>query len=239
MNLSEISAETGLSKPSVLRFLHALMLHGYVDVDPQTKRYRPGYEAFRVGSLVGVWGIRPMALRVMRKLTDQVGFSTVVSALNGRRMVVLATVEGRGPLRYAIPNGNQLTLHGTAAGQAALSTLSDIKVMELLKDEVFAHATPSAPKDIPELIDRVHQIRKDGYATSWEMVSPGVGSVSAPAIGADGRLAAVLTLGFGTGQVDRADCTTLGKMIQAAAAELTLALKSSASLHPADQATED
>ena len=227
LSLAEICRHTRLSKTSVLRLLQALNLHGYVMLDPRTRHYVPGYEVFRIGSLVGQWGIRPIALGVMQKLTDETGFTTIVSVPQGRHIVVLASVEGKTNLRYVVPNGDQLTLHGTAAGQAALSTYPDAKVTEMLRDETFSNCRPSAPSNIEELVERLHHIRHQGYALSWEMVSPGVGSVSSPVIGVNGELAAVLTLGFGTGQVAREECDHLGKRIQRAASELTAALNAS------------
>ena len=64
-------------------------MHGFVDQDPVTKRYRPGFESFRVGSLfISQSGLQMGALPRMRALTSETGFTSYLSALRDDRMVV-------------------------------------------------------------------------------------------------------------------------------------------------------
>ncbi|MEK1932969.1 MAG: IclR family transcriptional regulator, partial [Pararhizobium sp.] len=227
LSLVEISRESKLSKPSVLRFMQALLIHGYVEQDPNTKKYRPGYETFRVGSLVGGYGLRTTALPIMRAITEKLGFTTYLSILRSDKMLVLLSVEGKGPLRYTVPVGEVLPLTSTSAGQAALSVFDDAEIADILKDSKFERQTRVAPGSMSELLERVRQVRMHGYALSWEMTSPGVGSVASPAIGGDDTLVAVLSLGFGTGQVDRTQVGELGRNIAQAAEDLSAVLRNS------------
>lgn len=228
--LSEISKETKLSKASVLRFMQALILHGYVEQDAVTRKYRPGFEAFRIGSLVGGLGLRTIALPIMRFLTSETGFTSYLSVMFRDHMMPIASVEGNGPLRLNIPIGEQIPLHSTSTGQAALSVLDDAEVCRLLRDCTFVTNSPRAPASLPQLLKRLAEVRSQGYALSWEMSSPGVGSVSSPAVGPDGRVAAVMTLGFGIGQVEKAACGALGLKVNRAAKQLTELLQSSADM---------
>ncbi len=230
LGLAEISRDTKLSKPSVLRFMQAMLMHGYVEQDEQSKKYRPGIETFRIGTLVGERGIRTVALPVLRALSEETGFSTYMSVLRADKMVIMASVEGGGPLRLSAPVGEMISVHNTSTGQAALSMFDDEAVTDIVKNSKISRTTASAPATKSQLLEKLQQVRAQGYALSWEMSVPGVGSVAAPVTDANGRLAAVCTLGFGTGQVSKADCPRLGAKIKAAARNLSAALSKSAGL---------
>lgn len=230
LGLAEIARDTRLSKPSVLRFMQSLLMHGYIEQDEQTKKYRPGVETFRIGSLVGGWRPRTIALPVMRSLAEDTGFTTYLSVRRVDRMVVMASVDGRGPLRFSIPLGTTIPVHSTSSGQAALSVMEDAEIIDLLRDTKIARTTQTAPATLPQVMERIRQVRSQGYALSWEMTSPGVGSVSAPVVDGEGKLAAVLTTGFGTGQVEKSETPRLGAKINAAARAVSAALRNSAEM---------
>src|SRR5690349_18262907 len=104
--LSEISRSMALSKGSVSRFLQALEMHGYVERDSRTRLYRPGPELARVGRLYrGDDDLPTAALPLMQALVRQVGFTSYLSVLREDTMVILAAVEGTGPIKYSIPVG--------------------------------------------------------------------------------------------------------------------------------------
>lgn len=49
LSLTQIVSATGLNKSTVFRFVHTLEKLGYLERDPDTKRYRPGLKVLRLG----------------------------------------------------------------------------------------------------------------------------------------------------------------------------------------------
>jgi IclR family acetate operon transcriptional repressor len=223
--LSEISREMALSKGSVSRFLQALEMHGYVDRDPRTRRYRPGPEIARVGSLYNSAGrLRQLAMPIMRELVQRVGFTSYVSELRDGQMLILAALEGPGPIKYTIPVGTRLPAHSTATGHSALAQLSKDEVADVITRVGLTPDTQFTVTTQAVLLKRLAEVRTKGYSINWEERTLGVGSVAAPVNALAGTPLCVLSVGFATSQVKKDQIAVLGREIRSAAGQLANAL---------------
>jgi DNA-binding IclR family transcriptional regulator len=221
LGVTEISKALSLSKTSTLRFLQALEMHGYLERDAELRKYHPGFEAARVGSLyTGGNRVRRIALPILERLVGQHGFTAYLTVLQNDRMVILASMEAEGLLKYSIPLGAKLPVHSTATGQAALSTLETSEVETIVRRAGMPKRTPKTITTLPALKKVLKDVRSRRYSVIWETQSHGVGSVAAavPRLGA--KVVSVLSLGFATSQVTREELPTLGESIRKAAAAL-------------------
>jgi IclR family acetate operon transcriptional repressor len=223
--LAEISRSMKLSKGSAARFLRALEMHGYVDRDPQSRLYRPGPEIARVGSLYnGAGWIKQVALPTMQSLVQRFGFTSYLSALRGKCMVILSAVEGIGPIKYSIPVGTKLPVHSTATGQAALAHLDTKAVDAIVTRNGLPPDTPHTITNRVTLAKRLAQVRAQGYSINWEERTLGVASVAAPVINRNGVPLCILSLGFATSQIKRERISKLGVEVRATANRLAAEL---------------
>jgi DNA-binding IclR family transcriptional regulator len=221
LGVAEISRALSLSKTSTLRFLQALEMHGYVERDAELRKFHPGFEAARVGSLYsGGSRVRRVALPILEHLVTQHGFTAYLTVLQNDRMVILASVEAEGRLKYSIPLGAKLPVHSTATGQAALSTLEMKEVEAIVRRAGMPARTPKTITNLPALRKVLKEVRSRGYSAIWETQSHGVGSVAAAVPRPDAKVVSVLSLGFATSQVGRNDLPALGESIRKAAATL-------------------
>lgn len=219
LGISELSRELGLPKASVHRLVQALERHQFLDHNPHTRKYRVGVEAFRVGSLFS----RPLerdAQPYMRELVENTGFTSYLSLLRNDAMVITASVEGGGRIRYSIPVGEQLPLHSTATGKAALSMLDEDAVGTIVKRVGLPRRTANTTTDLRKFRAELAGVRSRGYSVNWEENTPGVASVAAPIKGAADGLVPVVSVGFATSQVDRKDLPSLGARVAKAAHEI-------------------
>lgn len=219
LSVVEASQALALSKTSTLRFIQALEMHGYVVRDPKTRRYQPGTEVARVGGLfAGGHRIRRIAAPILERVVADEGVTAYLSALQDDRMVILHSVEAPGRLKYSIPVGEKLTVHSSATGHAALSTLSALEVDAMIGRTGMPARTPHTITSLPRLKAALRAVMTRGYSVNWEEHTQGVGSVAAPVRGADGKLLCVLSLGFATSQVTRERFADFGEVIKTAAA---------------------
>jgi DNA-binding IclR family transcriptional regulator len=219
LSVVEASRALALSKTSTLRFIQALEMHGYVERDPKTRRYHPGVEAARVGSLfAGGRRIQRIAEPILEQLVEEQGVTAYLSALQDDRMVILHSVEAPGRLKYSIPVGEKLTVHSSATGHAALSTLAPAQVDAVIARAGMPARTSNTITTLPRLKAALRSVVTRGYSVNWEEHTQGVGSVAAPVRRADGSLVCVLSLGFATSQVTRERFAALGEVIKTAAA---------------------
>jgi DNA-binding IclR family transcriptional regulator len=223
LGVSEISRALSLSKTSTLRFLQALEMHGYLERDAELRKYHPGIEAARVGSLyVGGSRLRRIALPILERLAADHGFTAYLTVLQNDRMVILASVEAEGRLKFSIPIGAKLPVHSTATGQAALSTLEIDEVEAIVRRAGMPARTPRTITTLPALKKVLKEVRARGYSMIWETQSHGTGSVAAPVLRPNAKVVTVLSLGFATSQVTREELPALGEAICKAAATLAL-----------------
>ncbi len=221
LGLSEISRALSLSKTSVARFLQALEMHGFVDQDPQSRKYRPGPETARVGSLyLGGGMVKQIALPVMKELVERFGFTSYLSAFRDDQMLILLSVEGAGPIKYSIPVGTKLPVHSTATGKAALAQFEPDEVDAIIARTGLDAPTRHTITQRAVMARRLAEIRTRGFSTNWEERTIGIASVAAPVRNYAGKAMCFLSLGFATSQVKREQMAALGGAVSAAAADL-------------------
>lgn len=220
--LTEISQSLGISKAAVSRLLQALVMHRFVEQNPQTRKYRIGAEAFRVGSLFRPQqDVKDAAADLMKALVAKTGFTSYISVMAQDSMVLTYVVEGTGPVRYSLPVGAQIALHASATGKAALAALSDEQVAAILSRTGMKVWTPSTVTEAGRFQADMDKIRACGYAINWEELTVGVGSVAAAILGVNKELLAVISIGFATSQVAREDMPRLGERVRDKAREIS------------------
>lgn len=222
LGVSELSRALKLSKPAVQRLLHALQMHQFVEQNFLTRKYRVGVAAFRVGRLfAGAHDIERLALPLMHDVMRQTGMTCYLSVMRDEEMLIVAAVEGEGPIRHSIPVGGRLPLHCSAVGKAALSALADDALGALLKRLTLTAHTPHSITDRARLRKDIKIAASRGYSVNWEENNIGVASIGAPIRNGRGELAAVLSVGFATSQITRSDVMPLGRSIARAAGEIS------------------
>ena len=134
LGVTEISRALSLSKTSTLRFLQALEMHGYLDATPTCANIIP---ASRRRASEASTPAAPVCAALLCRSSDVSSPSTasrpISPVLQNDRMVILASVEAEGRLKYSIPLGAKLPVHSTATGQAALSTLETGEVEAIVR----------------------------------------------------------------------------------------------------------
>lgn len=221
IGITELSRELGLSKSIVHRLLRTLEQHQFVERNPETRRYRVGYGAFRLGNLfIDSRVPAHEALPVMRRLVTDTGHSSQLGVLSGDIMVIVAAVEAPGPIKFIVPVGDYRLGHTSAMGKAGLAALSDDEVSEILKRCDMVPQTPYSITDADELIAQLRDARRCGYTINWEENHIGVGSVAAPVPSPRPGQVMAVSLGFPTQLVNRSDLPRLGKAVRMAAEEI-------------------
>ena len=201
--------------------VRTLERYGFVERDPESRRYRVGYGAFRVGNLFLESRIPAReALPAMRGLVANIGHSSQLGVLCGDIMVIVAAVEAPGPIKFTVPVGDYRLGHTSAMGKAGLAALSDEEVSAILKRDGMVPQTPYSITDPEQLMAQLREARRCGYTSNWEENHLGVGSVAAPVPSPRHGQVMAVSLGFPTQLVDRADLPRLGKAVHVAAEEI-------------------
>jgi DNA-binding IclR family transcriptional regulator len=168
---------TGKPKSSTSRLLRQLKECGLLKQDSTTRRYRPGLLVFELGRLHrsqnDFVAIAEQHLRVVCATTGHTGY---IAVLDGCEQVVLRVVPGTNPLQVVSPPGVRTPAFATSNGRAMLARLSDAIIRAGLPKPLPV-VSPTAPRNVTELMTRIAEIRRTGYSAASDEWLPGVGSL--------------------------------------------------------------
>lgn len=199
LRLSDVQRKTGLPKSIAFRLLKTLGASGFVEQDAETGRFNVGIAAFEVaqafprgGSLVRLG--RPY----LQALVQESPHTAYLATLDGFEIVYLTSVEGTGPLRVHVSPGARRPAYATAVGKALLATLPDGEIRELGRQFGLRPLTPTTITSVTRLLQRIREVRTQGYALNVEEAYPGIGAIAAPVQDGAGKTVAGVSLAYAT-----------------------------------------
>ena len=193
LSLLEISARSGLAKPSAYRALAALEKWGAVERTGRG-RYRLGLRLLELGALVHTQvRIRTLALPVLQQLHESTGETVHLTTLRGTRVLYLEKIRGHRPVPGPSMVGGTLPAHCTANGKALLAFGDPAVVRECLSGKL-ERRTPNTLTDPAQLVQELARVRKSGFASEREETVLELGCVAAPILASSGRAMAALSI---------------------------------------------
>lgn len=182
-SLTEIASLIGLSPSTTLRLLGALEKKHYLYRNPDNLRY---YLGFRLAQLSNIGFANldfcQVAQPYLQNLLSLYRESVGLYALNGKRRVCVARIEGIRRLRSVVQIGESYSLCRGASGRVLLAHQPQDIIEECLQEDPF-----SPPQSL-------EQIRAQGYAISYGERESGLVSVASPIFNAHGEAVAALYL---------------------------------------------
>jgi DNA-binding IclR family transcriptional regulator len=168
---------TGKPKSSTSRLLRQLKECGLLEQDAATRRYRPGLLVFELGRLHRSQNdFVALAEQHLRDVCAMTGHTGYISVLDGGEQIVLRVVRGTNPLQVVSVPGVRTPAFATSNGRAMLARLSDAEIRANLP-KPFPVVSPTAPRNVTELMARISDIRRTGYSSTSDEALPGVGSL--------------------------------------------------------------
>ncbi|MCA1296468.1 IclR family transcriptional regulator [Paenibacillus sp. alder61] len=205
LGLSEIAGAIGLHKSTVHRLLTTLEERGFVIRNPATDKYRLGLKIWELSAHLS-HNDDPAVLLLpqMEQLRDRLGETVSLYLRDGTDRLRIQAVQSNQAIRRVAQVGARLPLFVGASS----------KVLVAYAEDAVLRAVLDSP-DWPTAVDReaymsqLEEIRRAGYATSYEEREPGAAAVAAPIFDRNGRVAAALSV---SGPVSRLSPQTLEKM---------------------------
>lgn len=180
LTLAEIQRTLEFPKSSTYVLLMTMVNRGFLEQDPDTRRFRVGIRLWQAGqSYVAVSGLERAALPYMEALRDQLNETVQLATLDGTDNVYIAKVDPDHQLRLASRVGARLPAYATGIGKAMLAQLDDAEVRGRFGDDTFARYTPQTIGSLDELIEQLRQVRARGYAEDHGEYTPGLYCVAA------------------------------------------------------------
>lgn len=209
--LAQLVTVTGLARPTAHRLAVALEYHRLVARDMQG-RFVLGPRLSELAGAAGEDRLLAAAGPVLTQVRDATGESVQLYRRQGDHRICVAAAERPSGLRDSVPLGSTLTMKAGSAAQVLLAWEEPDRLHRGLHGARFTATMLSA-------------VRRRGWAQSVGERESGVGSVSAPVRGPNGKVVAALSISGPIERITRQPGRLHSEAVLRAAGQLTEVLR--------------
>lgn len=177
--VSEVAANTGLTRATVRRFVLTLVELGYMSTDGRTFWLAPRVLGLGYSFLSGL-GFTNVALPHLELLVGDVDESSEASILDGQDIAYVARVPGSKLMTMSVTVGSRMPAHATSMGRVLLAGLPDDELERYLATATLKEFLPQTTTDRVALRDRILAARADGYAIVDQELEEGLIAIAVP-----------------------------------------------------------
>lgn len=214
--LTEVAERAGLTRAGARRILLTLQTLGYVHHDGRLFQLTPRMLdlGFAYLSSLPFWNL---AEPVMEALVAEVKESCSAAVLDGTDIVYVLRVPTQKIMRINLGVGSRLPAYCTSMGRMLLAGLPEDELRKRLLDSQPVARTQSTVVDIDDLMNRIAQVREQGWSLVDQELEEGLISMAAPIKDRQGQTLAALNI---SGQANRSNAqvmqdTMLGPLLSA------------------------
>lgn len=190
MRLSEVAAETGLSRAAARRFLLTLVELGYVRVEDGRFSLRPRVLDLGYAYLSGL-SFAEMAQPHMEALVREVKESSSISVLDDLDVVYVVRVPTRRIMTITLAVGTRLPAYATSMGRTLLGRLPAEELDDRLRRIRLKKLTPHTITTKKALRKEIERTAEQGFAMVDQELEEGLRSAAVPIVDSNGETAAL------------------------------------------------
>lgn len=199
IGVSELSRGLELSRSTVHRYVATLAKLGYLQQDPDSKRYRLGPKVLDLGfSALNSMDLLEVSAPHLRRLSDETQRTVNVAILDGTDVVYIercrAARPGQQEIDLNLHVGARLPAYCTAMGKAILAFVPEEQLEELIARIDFVPRGPNTLTDPKAFREELVKVRAAGIAINDEELAYGLRSIAAPIYSQSGDVLAALNL---------------------------------------------
>ena len=199
IGVSELSRGLDLSRSTAHRYVATLAKLGYLQQDPDSKRYRLGPKVLDLGfSAINSMDVREISAPHLRRLSDETGHTVNLAILDGTDVVYIERCRtarpGQREIDLNLHVGARLPAYCTAMGKAILAFVPEERREEIIARIEFVPRGPNTLTDPQAFREELERIRLAGIAVNDEELAYGLRSIAAPIQSHSGEVLAALNL---------------------------------------------
>ncbi|MAM73813.1 IclR family transcriptional regulator [uncultured Tistrella sp.] len=236
LGVREIGRRLDLNPATTQRLVNTLLEEGFLARDTERNRYSLGYKALSLGtSLLNDNRLVSSSMEVLQALTQAMEVNSFLGSLLGDQVVYLLSLQSQGPISINSRTGQPLALHSTALGKAILAELPEGRALSLIRARPLPQFTDRTITAEDALLEHLHEIRRQGYATAIGENLTGIDSVGAVVRGSNGQIAGAISAAYAPTLQTGVRFDELTLKIVEAAREISLRLGCPATALPAER----
>ncbi len=222
LGTTEIAEALQLAKSTASGLIHTLEVNGYLEQNPENRKYRLGFKlAERAGLFLNQYDLRQVAAPYLHRLRDECNESVNLALRRGPDMVYIERMHGTSMLGFRSEIGKRERVHSTALGKAFLAFQSEREIRDFVAGHVFEPLTQHTITNTDQFLAELECTRQRGYAIDDEENELGGRCVAAAILDYDGRPAAAVSISVPFQRMPDARLSELGEMVRRTAAQIS------------------
>jgi DNA-binding IclR family transcriptional regulator len=219
--VSELARRLKVHKSTVSRLLATLERQGLVERNPDTEKYRLGFELVRLAGRVPRHGELVETARPALEALSQAAGETINLALpDGEQVINIYQISSRHLVKDTNWAGRRTPYHCTANGKALLAWLPEVEALRRLPARLQSF-TASTRTSRAGLLKDLAEAREQGFAVAREELEIGLIAIAAPVRGANGEVVAAVSVSGPAYRLTPDRVTELGRQTARAAEEVS------------------
>src|SRR5262245_24696075 len=197
--IADLAREVGLNKSTTHRYVATLAKLGYVQQDPETKRYSLGPRVVDLGfAAINSMEITRVAAGYLQALSDETGYTVSMAVLDGPDIVYVDRRRSGRASSFAmglhLHVGSRLPAYCTSMGKVLLAYRDPAELRALLDRTDLARRGPKTITAREQLMVALARVRHTGIAVNDEELAAGLRSVAAPVRDRSGKVVAAVNI---------------------------------------------
>ena len=190
LGVTEIARSLNLNKSTVQGLVRALVHIGFLQRDPETRKYQLGPRIYELGTiLAGSLDINQKSSQPADRLAKKIELLVRIAILDGDSALITLDAYPRSQPFIFRQFGLRAPLYCTAVGKALLAYSDPKTVDEYLRQTEFVAYTPTTLTNKEDLMKELELTRKRGYSVNREEHFLSRVAIGAPIFAREGRLA--------------------------------------------------
>ena len=210
LGIADLSRAAALNKSTTHRYVATLARLGYLQQDPETRKYSLGPRVVDLGfAAINALEINRVAAPHLQALADETGYTVSMAVLDGADIIyVERRRSGRAAAGSGSRSGSAMTLslalnlhvgsrlpaYCTSMGKVLLAYQDPAVLRGLLDRTDFARRGPRTLTNREQLTAELATIRDTGVAVNDEELTAGLRSVAAPVRDRTGQVVAAINV---------------------------------------------
>ncbi len=224
LGITDLARSLQMLPSDVHRIVSSLQLYGYVQQNPETKRYHLGAGLLRL-SLTSLQRniFQEKGRAVLIRLSARLDAATHLGLLDTGRCEVFVAYQVDNVALDVFKShlGSTAAMHSTALGKTIMAGLDAETFQRALERCGLPKSTGKTITEIPALEKELELIRQRGYATDYEESAEGACCIGSPLRNCTGMVIGAISASMKASRFRAMDQNRLASVVNAAAEELS------------------
>ncbi len=193
MTLSEVAAETGLTRAAARRFLLTLVRERYAGKDGKYFMLTP--KVLELGfSVLASMDITDVIQPIINELAEDIRESVFVTTFDQDSVIYIARASSQRVVSVGIAIGSRGPAHCLSTGRVLLAALPEADLESYFRTAKFVQFTEKTVTSRVKLREAIKEVKNQGWSIVDEEYEIGLRSISVPVQDRSGRTIAALNV---------------------------------------------